>query len=149
MSATIVLVPVLITAWPMLAASVVAVAASAGFKVSKKPEEAKKLPKVDIDMGNIGAVADSLSHGDRIAIEREGVRVLFSRDARGQFKACVEGDLPKEELRAIGEEIAGKVIQRYVYQRLAQELEHQGFVTLDEEKGVDETIRIHVRRHED
>jgi hypothetical protein len=60
----------------------------------------------------------------------------------------VEGDLSKDKLKAIGEDLSGRVIQQYVYRRMAEELKQNGFMTLSEEKGPDETIRLHVRRYE-
>jgi len=150
MSATVVLVPILISAWPTLAASVVSVAASAGFTVVLDKNVARKSRRtVEIDMENMEAVGEALSHDDKIVVERAGARVTFSRDARGRFRTCVDGELDEDELRKIGEDLAGRVIQQYLYRRLTQELSDSGFVTLEEDKAADETIRLHVRRHQD
>lgn len=148
MSACIVLTPVLITAWPMLAAAVTTAAASAGFRVVREEKKSffKKTTTTEISMENLDVVADTLSHDNKIVVEKDGVTVSFSRDARGHFKTCVEGHLAKEELRRIGEELAGKVVQNYVYRRLQTELQNQGFMTLDEERNADDSIQLHVRR---
>jgi len=60
----------------------------------------------------------------------------------------VEGDLDKDQLRSVGEELSGLVIQQYVYRKLSQELAQSGFSTLAEEKAPDGSIRLHVRRYQ-
>jgi hypothetical protein len=147
MGAVIVLTPIIITAWPMIAAAVSTAAVSAGFKITKEVKARKKVPSLELSLENSSVVGESLGRDDELVVEREGVRVVFSRDAQGHFKTTVEGNLAHEELKAIGEDLAGRVVQQYVYRRIAQELGNQGFETLDEEKGPDETIRLHVRRY--
>jgi hypothetical protein len=152
MSAVVVLAPIVVASWPVLAAAVVSAAASAGFRVRK--QEQPKLKKkaahsVNLDMENADVVADSLSPDQKIVVERDGVTVTFSRDARGKFKTCVEGDLADAELQKIGEDLSGRVIQQYVYRRLSQELGQSGFSTVSEEKAADGAIRLHVRRYQE
>lgn len=149
MSCVIVLAPIVIAAWPVLAASVVAAAASCGFKVVKDAKKIVAKQKVDLQMENSEVVAESLSLDDKIVVERQGVRVTFSRDVRGQFSTCVEGAASKDELKAIGEDISGRVIQQYMYRRLSEELKNQGFDMLSQEQGTDEAIRLHVRRYQE
>jgi hypothetical protein len=151
MSCVIVLTPVVIAAWPVLAAAVAAAATSAGFRVTKQAAvaaAARATSKVELEVENADVVEDTLRAGQSIVVERDGVRVTFSRDERGRMKTCVEGSLPKAELRAIGEDLSGRVVQQYVYRRLQDELGKRGFTTLAEEKGPDESIRVHVRRFE-
>jgi hypothetical protein len=149
MSCVVVLVPVVISAWPVLAASIVAASAAAGFKVVKEPATgARSIERVELELEGSEVVADSMRADEQMVIERAGVRVVFSRDARGQFKTCVEGRLPKAELKAIGEDLSGRVIQEYVYRRLSEELGASGFTTVAESRGEDESIRLHVRRFE-
>jgi len=100
-------------------------------------------------MENAGVVADSLSPDQKIVVEKDGIRVTFSRDARGQFRTCAEGDASDEELRRIGEDLSGRVIQQYVYRKLAQELGQSGFSTVSEEKAPDGAIKLHVRRYQE
>ena len=151
MSACIILTPIVISTWPMITAAITAAAASAGFSVEKQPEKkAAKAPRrCELDLKNVDVVADSMARDDQMVVQRQGVRVIFSRDGRGHFQTTVEGDLPKEELERIGQELAGEVVQQYVYRRLSQELAQQGFVTLEEEKGPDQSIHIQVRRYEE
>ena len=150
MSAVVVLVPVVVAGWPVLVAAVTAAAVAAGFRVVKKESpQAPARNSVELSMENAEVVEESLSPDEKIVVEREGVRVTFSRDARGHFRTCVDGSLSKDELRAIGEDLSGRVIQQYVYRRVAAELQHQGFETVSEEKGPDEAIRLHVRRYQE
>jgi hypothetical protein len=148
MSAVVVLAPVLISTWPMFAAAVTTAAASAGFRVVRQATEAARetVHSEEITMENMEIVAESLSHDKDITVERDGVRVTFSRDARGYFKTCVSGNRPKAELKQIGEELAGHVIQNYVHRRLTTELESRGFLTLDQEQSADKSIHLHVRK---
>jgi len=152
MSAVVVLAPILVASWPVLATAVVAAAASAGFRVTRREPvkgPQKKKNSVDLAMENSDVVADSLSPDQKITVERDGVQVTFSRDARGSFRTCVEGDLSDDELRKIGEDLSGRVIQQYVYRRLSQELGRNGFSTVSEEKAPDGAIRLHVRRYQE
>jgi hypothetical protein len=148
MSAIIVLSPLVVAAWPILVSSVVAAATAAGFQVVKNPKKAACRRSVDLEMQNAEVVADGLDRDDRIVVERQEVRVIFSRDARGRFRTCVEGDLSKEQLEALGRDLGGRVIQRYLYRRLTEELRQNGFTMLSEDQGPDETIRLRVRRYQ-
>jgi hypothetical protein len=153
MSAVVVLAPIIVASWPVLTTAVVAAAASAGFRVRKEQQikavQKKTKNSVDLAMENSEVVADDLSPDQKIVVERDGVQVIFSRDARGSFRTCVEGDLSKDELRKIGEDLSGRVIQQYVYRRLSQELGQNGFSTVSEEKAPDGAIRLHVRRYQE
>ena len=75
--------------------------------------------------------------------------MTFARDARGAFKTCVEGDLAEDELKKIGEDLSGRVIQQYVYRRLSQALGQNGFSTVSEEKAADGAIHLRVRRYQE
>ncbi|HZE99331.1 MAG TPA: hypothetical protein VE981_20170, partial [Planctomycetota bacterium] len=77
MSCVVVLAPIVIASWPVLAAAVVSAAASAGFRVVKKEEPHVKKAKrsVDLPMENADVVADSLSPDQKIVVEKAGVRV--------------------------------------------------------------------------
>lgn len=152
MSCVVVLAPIVVASWPVLASAVVAAAASAGFRVVKKDQSAVKKAaanSVFLQMENADVVADSLSPDQKIVIERGGMTVTFSRDARGRFSTCAEGDASKDELRKIGEDLSGRVIQQYVYRRLSQELGQNGFSTVSEEKAPDGAIKLHVRRYQE
>ncbi|MBA3685144.1 MAG: hypothetical protein H0W72_07890 [Planctomycetes bacterium] len=149
MSCVIVLTPVVIASWPTIAASVAVVAAAMGYTQVAESIREKQFAGgtcVDIEVDHVDAVADTMGRDQSIVIERQGVRVTFSKDARGRFKTAVHGSLAKAELAAIGREISQRVVQQYVYRRLADELGAQGFVTVHEEQAPDQTIKLHVKR---
>jgi hypothetical protein len=132
----------------MFAAAITTAAASAGFRIVRENATASAPAgqSLDITMENMEVVAESLSNDKEITVEREGIRVTFSRDARGFFKTCVTGDRSKAELKQIGEELAGHVIQNYVHRRLAEELQSRGFVTVNQDQTADKSIHMHVQR---
>ena len=72
MSAVVVLAPIVVASWPVLASAVVATAASAGFRVVKKdqpPVKNKAKHSVDLEMENADVVADSLSPDQKVVVE--------------------------------------------------------------------------------
>ncbi len=85
MSACIILAPVLISTWPMFAAAIATASASAGFRLVRKANEVvnNAITSLEITMENMEIVAESLNHDKDITVERDGVTVSFSRDARG------------------------------------------------------------------
>jgi hypothetical protein len=50
-----------------------------------------------------------------------------------------------EELRALGEELSQRVVQKYVYQRLLDEMRARQFVVVEEEVDANQSIRLKVR----
>jgi hypothetical protein len=138
----------MISTWPMFAAAITTAAASAGFKIVREKPAVSQAEgqSLDITMENMEVVSESLSNDKEITVERDGVRVAFSRDARGYFKTCVTGSRSKAELKQIGEELAGHVIQNYVHRRLAEELQARGFVTVNQDQAADKSIHMHVQR---
>jgi hypothetical protein len=72
--------------------------------------------------------------------------VTFARDARGRAAICVAGEGYSEaELRARGEELSRRVVQKYVYQRLMEEMRARQFVVVEEETDASQAIRLKVR----
>ena len=105
--------------------------------------------RVELDIPNSELVTGQLGRDQRIAVTRDGVTVTFSRDARGKAALCVTGNgQSDEELRALGEELSGCVVQRYVYQRLMDEMRQRGFTVVEEETDASRAIRIKVRTWE-
>lgn len=149
MSCVCVIAPMVIVAWPTLSAAIVAAAVSAGFRIEKNPARDKKLNSVEVEVPNAEVLQDAMRRDESMVVERNQVRVIFTRDARGQLKTCVEGPGSKDELKRIGEDLSGRVIQQFVYQRLTQELSKGGFTMVREEAGPDRSIRLQVRRFEE
>jgi len=50
-----------------------------------------------------------------------------------------------EELHALGEELSHRVVQKYVYQRLLDEMRARQYVVVEEEVDANQAIRLKVR----
>lgn len=154
MSCVFILTTVVIAAWPAFSAAVVAAATSLGYTIldenikqsqtSKVSETGERKVNLEIEQSEI--VTNQLGRDQRIKVTRGGVTVTFSRDARGKASICVTGPgHSDEELRAMGEELSRRVVQKYVYQRLTDEIKARQFVVVEEEIDENNAIRLKVR----
>jgi hypothetical protein len=154
MSCVCILTPVVIAAWPAFSAAVAAAATSLGYtlveegihqsqenRVNQAREQGVQL---EIDQSEI--VTNQLGRDQSIKVTRGNVTVTFSRDARGRASICVTGPgHADEELRAMGEELSKRVVQRYVYNRLITECRARQFNIVEEEVDENNAIRLKVR----
>ncbi len=153
MSCVCILTPVVIAAWPAFSAAVVAAATSLGYQVVSevnKNSRAIVAPKqagtVSLEIAQSELVTNQLGRDQRLAVTRDGVTVLFSRDSRGKASLCVSGEGYNDEaLRALGQELSGRVVQQYVYQKLMDEMKTRGFVVVEEETTQTQAIRLKIR----
>jgi len=148
MSCVCILTPVVIATWPQFSAAVVAAATSLGYAmVSEKTEVAEAEERqVNLEIEQSEVVTGKLNRDQRICVTRDGVTVEFSRDARGKATVCVTGKgFSDEELRKLGEELSRRVIQKYVHQRLLDEIKARQFVVVEEEVDENNAIRLKVR----
>lgn len=151
MSTVIVLAPVVVASWPAIAAAVSAAVGSAGFAMARREdeignEEVSTQHRAEIEIENSEILGDAVSGAEEIVVQRGDITARFSRDARGALKVCVEGGrLSKGELRAIGEDLIGRVTQQYVYHRLVTEMKGRNMAVVHEEVDADRTVRIRVR----
>lgn len=156
MGAVCILAPVVIAAWPAFSAAVVAAASSLGYQIASETGKMvggttaqKQSNSVNLEIPRSEVVTNQLGRGQRIAVTREGITVIFSRDERGRASLCVTGSGQNEEaLRALGEELSGAVVQQYVHQKLLDEMRTRGFVVVEEETSVDRAIHLKVRHWE-
>lgn len=153
MSVVCILTPVVVAGWPAFSAAVAAAATSLGYTVVEGANAGKaakaKGPAVELEIANSEVVTDSLGRDQRISVQRQGVTVTFSRDARGRASLCVTGTGHSDaELRTRGEELSQAVVQRYVYQRIIDEMKRREFVVVEEETNADRSIRLKVRHWE-
>ena len=91
MSCVCILTPVVIAAWPAFSAAVVAAASSLGYTIvqegiqqsqtSQVSETGERRVNLEIEQSEI--VTNQLGRDQRIQVQRGGVTVTFSRDARG------------------------------------------------------------------
>ena len=156
MSAVCILTPVVVMAWPAFSAAVVAAAGSLGYQLAA---EAKNRPAaetvrkganaLELEIERSEVVTSQLARDQRIVVTREGVTVIFLRDARGKASLCVTGTGQSDEtLRALGEELSQAVVQQYVYQKLMDQMRSRGFNVVEEEVTEDRSIRLKVRHWE-
>ena len=154
MSCVCVLTPVVIAAWPAFSAAVAAAATSLGYTIieegisqrqeGKVSQTAERGVQLEIEQSEI--VTNQLGRDQRIKVMRGGVTVVFERDARGKAAICVSGPGHTDaELRAIGEELSQRVVQKYVHRRLLDEVRARGFNVVEEEVDENNAIRLKVR----
>lgn len=163
MGACIILTPVVIAAWPAFSAAVTAAATSLGYAVAatatslgyaaieKTTESARQnMPSsVRLDVPNSELVTNQLGRDQRISVTRDGVTATFARDARGKAQVRVIGSGRDEAtLRALGEELSRRVVQKYVYQHLIDELKQREFTVVEEDVEANQTIRLKIRHWE-
>lgn len=151
MSAVCILTPMLIGSWPMIATAVMGVAGSLGFSIASKSrddrEEYERINRVETELPNSEIFEERAGESQTIRIERDGVAIEFRRDAHGACSVCVSGDRNKSELRKIGQEVAGRVVQQFAYHRLVTELKKRNFAVVEESVQKDSSIRVRVRRN--
>ena len=153
MSCVCILTPVVIAAWPAFSAAVVAAANSLGYvlveetvKQHQKATAQNEGNVVNLEIANSEVVTEQLGRDQQICATRGNVTVKFSRDARGTASVCVSGaGQTEEELRALGEELSQRVVQRYIYQRLLDEIKARQYVVVEEEVDANPAIRLKVR----
>ncbi len=150
MSTVVVLAPIIVANWPVITAVVGAAVGSMGFAVVRKEEtrsqrtETKTREEIEIDNSEILASGTGIE--EEMVVEREGVRAIFSRDARGGLRVCMEGTgHSRSELRQLGQDLIDRVTQQYVYHRVVTELKARNMTIVDEEVAEDRTVKIRVR----
>lgn len=149
MSAVCVLTPLVVSAWPTLAAAIAGAAASMGFSVRSEPLQAEKRSEetsVETRVENSEVLADATSPGQTIVVQKDNLKITFGQDARGACTVCVSGKgYSEKQLRAIGEEAAGRVVQQFAYHKLLTELKKRDFAVVDEQVLRDQSVQLRVR----
>lgn len=150
MSTVVVLAPVIIANWPVIVAVAGAAAGSMGFVMVRNEQAAAQRTatkiREEIEVDNSEILASAAGAEEEIVVEREGVRAIFTRDARGALRVCMEGTgQTRSELRRLGQELIDRVTQQYVYHRVVTELKARNMTIVDEEVAEDRTVKIRVR----
>ncbi len=150
MSTVVVLTPIIIANWPAITAVVTAAVSTVGFAVARSGDttslRAGEKTREEIEVENSEILQEGAGCGEEIVVEREGLRGVFSRDARGTLRVCMEGEgYSKSELHRIGQELVDRVTQQYVYHRVVSELKQRKMAIVEEEVSEDRTVRIRVR----
>ena len=151
MSCVCILTPVVIAAWPAFSAAVVAAANSLGYvlvdeALKQRSSNQNSDREVNLEIANSEVVTSVLGRDQHICVTRDEVTITFSRDARGRASVCVSGrGRTDDELRAIGQELSQRVVQKYVYQRLMDEIQSRQFTVVEEELDANQAIHLKVR----
>jgi hypothetical protein len=153
MSAVAIITPIVISSWPAVSAAMAAAAVSLGFTVTdetmnggKNRNHVQGTRTVTLDVPNSEAVTGGLGRDQRLRMIREGVTVEFRRDARGRDSVCVTGEgLAEEQLRSIGDELAGRMVQQYVLSKLKTEMAGRGMDLVEESVDENNAVRLRVR----
>lgn len=151
MSCVIVVTPLVMAGWPVLTTAISAAIGTLGYAVvrgdgatQRRRTNTKTRTVIDVEDSEI--LEGTGGADEEMVVERDGVRAVFSRDARGALRVCMEGDdCSKADLRRLGEELIGSVTQQYVYNRLVTELKERNMAIVDEEVEPDRTVKIRVR----
>ena len=150
MSTVMVIAPLVIANWSAISAAVVGAVGVLGFSTVNEAVEASRrvtgANRAEIELDESEILEGTGGSGEQIVVEREDVRAIFTRDARGALKVCVEGHgRSKTELKQIGEELIGRVTQQYVYHRVVTEMGNRNMTIVNEEVTEDRTVKIRVR----
>ena len=153
MSCVCIITPVVVANWPLITSAFVSATTTLGYQVAReevarqrRSQKADAVHKVDLEIPRSEVVTSGLERDQKIRVVRDGVSVVFAKDARGKATLCVTGERhTDEELRAMGEEISRKLVQSYVYEKLKSEMAARDFTLVEEEVNEDESIRLKVR----
>jgi hypothetical protein len=149
MSSVSILTPIVIAAWPAVASAVFGAAASMGFTVVAGGDglAAPLGPDaVETEVANSEVLAETLARGEKIRIVKDGVVAEIGVDERGRCTVCVSGrNKTKAELKRIGEECSGRIVQQFAYHKLVTELKGRGYSIGQESVVADGSIQMRVR----
>ncbi|MCP4691283.1 MAG: DUF1257 domain-containing protein [Desulfobacterales bacterium] len=123
-----------------------AAAGSLGFAALRPGTTVAGVNQVELPLENSEAITDSLSLDQELTFEKEGVKLVFGRDAGGRMSLKVSGEGKSEaELEAIGRQMADGVTRQYAYHRLMTEIKDRNFNVVSERVEADGTVRLRVR----
>jgi hypothetical protein len=153
MSTVCVLTPIVVGSWPMIASAIAGAAGSMGFAITVDDEtpiygdsKTKTKTKVETEVPHSEVLAEVMSRGEKIKIERDGVSLEFSVDDRGKCNVCVTGTgHGKAALERIGEEVAGRVVQQFAYHKLMAELKERHYDIVEESVEADASIQMRIK----
>ncbi len=158
MSTVIILTPIIISSWPVIAAAAGAAAASLGLIAQSTVSEAAKNSallevenSVEVDVSESTTVAQNMKENQKLEFTtQEGLKITIGRDARGKCTVCASGKgFSKAELKQKSEEFVEKFTQCYVYNKVVTELKAKKFQIVDQKVEDDQSIRVNVRRWTD
>jgi hypothetical protein len=155
MGAVLVLTPVIISSWPVIATAVAGAASAMGLMLKETVKESTKELQteteternVEVELSESEILAESIATDQEIVLTKGTVELRVKRDERGRCSICAKGvGHSQAELKQIAEEFTQKLTQCFVYDKVMRELKTKEFQVVNEEVMEDESIRIHVRR---
>jgi len=148
MSSVCVLTPIVVGSWPAISAAIFGAASAMGFSVASADHDNEVQGghrTVETEIANSEVLAETLARGEKVRIVKDGVTIEFSVDDRGHCTVCASGNRSKAELKKIGEEVAGRVVQQFAYHKLVTELKQRGYDIAEESVGRDQSIQLRVQ----
>ncbi len=151
MSAVCILTPIVISSWPAISAAVCGAAAALGFSIRSEQLHQERLPPqsrrrgVETAVPHSEILVDQLVPAQTLTIERDDVRVEIGRDERGACRVCVTGPQSDAELRRIGQQVAGRIVQQFAYHKLMAELKKRSACVLEERVLADDSVQVRIR----
>jgi hypothetical protein len=149
MSSVSVMTPIIVASWPVIMQAVAGAAASMGFAIAVNEGDPKTENAVheSVETQLEGSdIAENIGKKQSIVMTRNGVKIEFKVDGRGRCTVCASGpNLTKTQLKAVADEVAGKVTQQYVYNKLMTELQNNNFKVTSQAVGSDQSIQVQVQ----
>ncbi len=149
MSSVSVMTPIIVASWPVITQAVIGAAASLGFAMAIDEGDAQvnATGHESVETQLEGSdIAEQIGTKQSIVITKGGVKIQFKVDGRGRCTVCASGpNLTKTQLKDLANEVAGKVTQQYVYNKLMTELQNKNFRVTSESVGSDQTIQVQVQ----
>jgi hypothetical protein len=101
---------------------------------------------VETEIENSEVVADALQRGVTMTLQKDGVQIDIGQDERGGCKVCVTGEgRSRAQLKEIGEQVSGRIVQQFAYHKLMTELKQRNYKIVSEQVMQDEAIQVRVR----
>ena len=154
--------PIVGWSWPALLPIISAAAGVLGYKHFTEPPktpnwlqgkieaEVENLRKTTLELDEVvqDVVAEELGREERIDFAKDDIILTFRKDVRGKMHIEIRAPIgySNRQLRARAMEFAGAIIQQFVYNRLATELDRRGVQIVEEEELENGDLRLQVRK---
>lgn len=155
----IVLTPAIGWAWPALLPILSSVAASLGFQKFSHPTgmlrggvsnemDQLRIERVALDSVLADVIAEEIGTEKRLTLKRDDIVLVFRKDALGKFHVDVMGPNSRTamELKALGEQFAVELVQKFAYNKIITQLERTGVTVIDEKVEPDGRIILRTRK---
>jgi hypothetical protein len=148
-------------AWPALVPIVGAVASALGYQAFSDPKgilrgavsqelDNIRIERVALDSVLAAVIAEEIGTEERIILKRDEVILVFRKDAQGKFYVDVLGpsEMNALELRALGEEFARELVQKFAYHKITEQLERANITVIEEKVEQNGNIVLRNRKWE-